>query len=88
MSDLLTDIQSKIDALATKAGADKFISDKLVAIEPELPKLSSSMAFQCGIIVGRMKAEPAVVVAEEIAKLKARKAEIEKELKPIGEIKR
>ena len=80
-----TEIEEKIDSLQTKDGASAFISERINAIEPELHKLSPTMAWQCQGVVDRMRAEPSNVVAEQIAKMEARKADIERELKVIDE---
>ena len=83
-----TQLESRVSTLQTRAGADTFIADKLATIEPELPKLSASMAFQAERICQRMRDEPDVVVSEHLQRLEVRKAEIERELKPVGEVKR
>lgn len=82
----LDDIERRIDELQAEDAAEAYIADKLASIEPELPKLSASMAFQAERICQRMRAEPDTVVAGEIARLEARKVEIEQALEPTDEV--
>lgn len=67
MTDRKAVCDAKLAELNSKAGADAFVVERLKKIDEDIPKCSSSMAWQLGIVKKKLQDKP----DEYIAKTKA-----------------
>lgn len=75
----IDDINSFMDNLQTKEGADSFIVERKRVINSYLPKLGRSMRARALQLKDRLDNQPNEFIAEEIQKNQKRLAELNKQ---------